>query len=252
MEVMDIVTVFLRWIHVFGGIIWIGFLFFFGFIFSPAVMQMTPEARGPVYTSIITRTVRWIRPVTGLTYLTGILLLGIVFHMGGVMFETGYGWGAAAGIASLLAFLLFLPYDMIARTSVGMKMGAMGVVMVVGSMAYLYLMTDVAGMTYRSSMIHIGVLYGTILAANVFMRVLPAQRRMLAAMQKGEAPDPNDMTAAQTRAKHNIYLSIPLVWTMLNQHTVVPGASSHLWFLGVLVLSILLVSYLYRPAPQTS
>ena len=250
MEIMDIVGVVLRFSHVIAGILWIGFLFFFGFIFTPSMAEMSPDVRGTVTHAVVSRATRWIHVVTGLTYLTGLVLLGLVFHGGGLMFENGFGWGPLAGIAALLPFLLFMPYELIARSALGTRMVVMGAGLVIVSIAYDMFMSEMAGMTYRASMIHIGVFYGTIMAANVFMRVLPAQKRMLAAIADGRAPDPSDMASFQTRAKHNAFLSLPLVWTMLNQHTVVPGASSPLWFIAVLVLSLGFVTYLYRPSPQ--
>lgn len=252
MDLMDSLQVLLRWTHVFGGIIWIGFLFFFGFVFSPSMAELGPEVRNSVYGAFMGRTTRWIRPSTLVTYITGLVLLGTVFHGGGLMFESGHGWGPWSGIAALLPFILFVPYDLLAKSKVGANLPAMGIAFVLISMAYLLFMTDIAGMTYRASMIHLGFFYGTIMAANVFMRVLPVQRRVLAAMSENRPPDPSDLLSTQSRAKHNVYLTIPLVWTMLNQHTVVPGASSPLWFLGVLFASILFVMYLYKPAsPRT-
>lgn len=248
MEIMDTVSVALRLMHVFGGILWIGFLFFFGFIFSPALMDMTLEVRGAVYPLIMKRVTRWIHATTGLTYLTGLILLGLVFHGGGLMFESGYGWGPFAGLAALLPFLLFIPYELTARSPMGARMAFMGAGLLLVSIGYVMFMTDVVGMTYRASMIHVGVFYGTVMAANVFMRVLPAQKRILAAMAEGKAPDPAELASVQTRAKHNAYLAIPLVWTMLNQHTVIPGASSPVWFALVLVLSLGFVMYLYKPS----
>lgn len=237
MEAMDIVNVALRWTHAIVGILWIGFLLFFVFIMKPMMATLDPPVRGGLMKALIPRMSAWIGGVVGLTLVTGVLLLGVVFHAGKLMFETDFGWGAAPGIIMVLVFGMFGPYDAIARTSVGRNSWLLGTLSLVVTMAMLYAMTDIAGMTYRASMIHIGIMFGMIMAANGFMRVAPAQRRMLSAVQEGKAPDPQDLEIAASRAEHNAYLSLPLVWTMLNQHTVVPGASSHVWFFGMLVLS---------------
>ena len=42
----------------------------------------------------------------------------------------------------------------------------------------------------RGAFIHIGALIGTIMAANVFMVIIPNQRKITAALLKGEKPDP--------------------------------------------------------------
>jgi uncharacterized membrane protein len=246
MDILDAGYILLRWIHVFAGIIWIGFLFFFGFIMGPAIAEMGPENSKPVYPSFMGRTTRWIRVTVYATYISGLILLGAIFHGGGMMFEQGSGWGPVSGTMALLPFLLFLPYDMLSKSSLGKNMMFMGIAFIGGSMLFMYAMTDIAGMTYRAAMIHMGLFYGTVMAANVFMRVLPAQRRILAAMKENTAPDPLDVASTQLRAKHNMYFSLPLIWTMMNQHTVTLGGSSPLWFLGVLVVSTGFIAYLYK------
>ena len=37
--------------------------------------------------------------------------------------------------------------------------------------------------------------------------------------QNGEAPDGDLVALAGLRSKHNTYMSIPLIWTMINEHT---------------------------------
>jgi uncharacterized membrane protein len=69
-------------------------------------------------------------------------------------------------------------------------------------------------------------------------------------MKQGIAPDPVLVTVVATRAKHATYLSVPLIWTMINFHTVVPGADSWLYFLGVVVIGWLIVALLYKRAAK--
>ena len=46
-----------------------------------------------------------------------------------------------------------------------------------------------AAMSGRAAYIHVGSLFGTIMAANVWMRILPAQRKMVGALERGEPID---------------------------------------------------------------
>lgn len=242
MEAMDIVNVALRWTHVIAGILWLGFLFFFVFILKPMMPTLDPPVRGGLMKGLIPRMMSWLGGIVGMTLVTGILLLGVVFHAGKLMFEADFGWGPLPGILIVLVFAMFGPYDAIARSPLSRNGWVLGVLYLVVTMGMLYTMTDVAGMTYRASMLHIGIMLGMIMAANGFMRVAPAQRRMLSAVQEGKAPDPQDQEIASQRAEHNAYMALPVIWTMLNQHTVVPGSSSHLWFFGVLVVSVAVVA----------
>ncbi|MCA1628340.1 MAG: urate hydroxylase PuuD, partial [Acidobacteria bacterium] len=70
----------------------------------------------------------------------------------------------------------------------------------------------------RAAFIHIGAMFGTIMAANVWMRILPAQRRMIAATREGQTPDANLAARAKLRSKHNTFMAVPVVFTMISNH----------------------------------
>ncbi|SVD04964.1 uncharacterized protein METZ01_LOCUS357818 [marine metagenome] len=74
---------------------------------------------------------------------------------------------------------------------------------------------------YRAFNIHIGAMFGTMMAFNVWFRIWPAQQNIIASIRDGEAPDGDLVALAGLRSKHNTYLSVPLIWTMINEHTTV-------------------------------
>ena len=74
---------------------------------------------------------------------------------------------------------------------------------------------------YRAFNIHIGAMFGSMMAFNVWFRIWPAQQKIISAIRDGETPDGDLMALAGLRSKHNTYLSVPLIWTMINEHTVV-------------------------------
>ena len=45
------------------------------------------------------------------------------------------------------------------------------------------------------------------------------QQKIITAIKGGEAPDGDLVALAGLRSKHNTYMSVPLIWTMINQHT---------------------------------
>ena len=57
------------------------------------------------------------------------------------------------------------------------------------------------------------------MAFNVWFRIWPAQQKIITAIKNGDAPDSDLVTLAGLRSKHNTYMSVPLIWTMINQHT---------------------------------
>src|SRR5467141_1031612 len=68
----------------------------------------------------------------------------------------------------------------------------------------------------RAAYIHVGAIFGTIMTLNVWMRILPAQRRMVAAA--AENFDASLGAQAKLRSKHNTFLAVPVVFLMLSNH----------------------------------
>jgi uncharacterized membrane protein len=66
--------------------------------------------------------------------------------------------------------------------------------------------------------IHVGALFGTIMAANVWMRILPAQRKMIEAIKAGDKPDQALAAQAKLRSKQNTFMAVPLVLLMISNH----------------------------------
>jgi uncharacterized membrane protein len=79
---------------------------------------------------------------------------------------------------------------------------------------------------------------GTIMTANVWMRILPGQRKLLAAMKEGREPDQRLAERAKQRSKHNTFMIVPVVFTMISNHYPVStyGSDHRAAVLAVLVL----------------
>ena len=108
--------------------------------------------------------------------------------------------------------------------------------------AYVLLVATTFGLTRvfsgRAAYIHVGAILGTIMAANVWMRILPAQRKMIEAINAGNKPDEGLAAQAKLRSKQNTFMAVPLVFIMISNHF--PGVSygeRHQWaVLAALIL----------------
>ena len=103
-----------------------------------------------------------------------------------------------------------------------------------------YAMIHCGQFSYRAFNIHIGAMFGTMMAFNVWFRIWPAQQRIIRAIKEGNAPDAADVGLAGLRSKHNTYMSIPLLWTMINQHTVVFSGKG---FVGLTLLVVIALGW---------
>jgi uncharacterized membrane protein len=100
------------------------------------------------------------------------------------------------------------------------------------------------------------VMFGTIMAWNVWFRIWPAQQKIIRAVKGGTAPDAALVALAGARSRHNTYMSVPLVWGMLNSHTTyfaggnlgIPETFAFTVFLVVVLIGWHVVWQLYKRA----
>ena len=124
--------------------------------------------------------------------------------------------GFAIVLGIFLIFLAGFTYDVMMLSPLGRNEKAFAVV------AYLFLVGMAFGLTRvlsaRAAYIHIGAMMGTIMAANVWMHILPAQKKMIAAIKEGRKPDDALSTKAKLRSKQNTFMAVPVVFLMISNH----------------------------------
>ncbi len=250
----------LRWVHVFAGIMWVGTTYYFTWLDA----RLTEEEKAVANTGnaaqiwmvhsggfyvvekrkvpdLVSRTLHWFRWEAGTTWLSGFALLVLVYYVGGGALVDPDVREISVGMATLigLGVLVFgwVVYDLLMLSPLGKNEKAFAVV------AYLMLV----GLTYglmrvfsgRAAYIHVGAMMGTIMAANVWMRILPAQKKMIAAINAGGKPDDALSGQAKLRSKQNTFMAVPLVFIMISNHF--PGVSygdQYNWaVLAVLILA---------------
>jgi uncharacterized membrane protein len=171
------------------------------------------------------RALYWFRWGAAWTWVTGVMLLALVIWFGGVMPE-GFRGNALEGpnpavhIMLGVTFLAVFVYDFLYKSSLAQNTRLVTIISFVLIGIIEYLMIHCAEFDYRAHNIHIGAMFGTIMAFNVWFRIWPAQQKIITAIKDGEAPDGDLLALAGLRSKHNTYLSLPLIWTMINDHTV--------------------------------
>ena len=246
-----------RWFHVVLGITWIGQTYLFNWLERRLTPPSDPEAKANVsgelwmvhsggfylvekqtVPEIMPRTLHWFKWESALTWISGMVLLFIVYYLGGALLESDSTLGPAAatglGLGVLVAGLAV--YELLWRSPLGMNEVVGAAVSLLLVLVLAYALANV--FSGRAVFMHVGALFGTIMTANVWMRILPAQRRMLAAARGEGEHDPALATRARQATKHNTYMSVPLIFLMIGSHFPVSTyGSGHPWLvLGVLIL----------------
>ena len=234
----------LRWIHVFAGIMWVGTTYYFTWLDA----RLTEEEKAAVNTGVgpqvwmvhsggfyvverrktpdlVSRTLHWFRWEAATTWLSGFALLVLVYYLGGgALIDTDVldiSLGKAVGIGVGIILACGIVYDVLMQTPLGRNEKAFAVV------AYVLIVVVAYGLTRvfsgRAAYIHVGAIFGTIMAANVWMHILPAQKRMIKALNEGRKPDERLAAQAKLRSKQNTFMAVPVVFLMISNHY--PGAT---------------------------
>src|SRR5438128_11103019 len=231
----------LRWAHVITGIAWIGTSFYFNWLNS-RLAPLPPARREPgvagelwsvhgggfyrvvkytVAPGEVPRTLHWFKWEAYATWLTGFALLVLVYYVGAASFlvdpqsaRLSPGAGVAVGVAALI--VSWLVYDALCRSALGARPFALAATLFVLATALAW---GLAGLlSPRAAYLHVGAAIGTIMAANVLMAIIPAQREMVAALTAGRPPDAARGEQAALRSLHNNYLTLPVLFIMVSNH----------------------------------
>ncbi len=248
MEATGVMDAIFRWIHIVAGIIWIGMLYFFNFVNAPLGTVLDAPTKKVVVPQLMPRALYWFRWGAAWTWVTGVLLLLLLFYHEGLAFEAPLSLQAI--LMLMLTLATPLAYDPIAKSDLGKDLRILGAIGFVFTALMILLYRYYAHFSYRGMVIHTGVMFGTIMAYNVWMRIWPAQREIITATRDGVAPDPARVALAGTRSRHNVYMSVPLVWTMIDSHTAAFAGGGGIFLLLAILVGWAAVYWLYSKAPQ--
>jgi len=228
-----------RWVHVFAGIMWVGTTYYFTWLDArlseeeKAVANTGTAAQlwmvhsGGFYVvekrkvpDLVSRTLHWFRWEAATTWLSGMALLILLFYLGGGALidpdVCNISVGAAVGIGVGVIVAAEVIYDLMMMSPLGRNEKLFAVIAYGLVVAFAYGLTRV--LSARAAYIHVGAMFGTIMAANVWIHILPAQRRMIAALNEGRKPDERLAAQAKLRSKQNTFMAVPVVFIMISNH----------------------------------
>lgn len=229
----------LRWLHVIAGMAWIGASFFFMHLDSGLrPVADIPAGKGGaawhvhgggfyemrkylVAPASLPAELTWHKWQAYATWLSGFFLLGWLYYAQSSLYlidpqvrALSPGVAAAIGIGSLL--IGWVVYDVLCKSRLGENetlLALLGFGFVVGMSAlYAQLFSG------RGALIHTGALMATVMSGNVAMIIIPNQRKVIAALVAGQAPEARYGKQAKQRSVHNNYLTLPVVLMMVSNH----------------------------------
>jgi uncharacterized membrane protein len=262
----DVLDVLLRMLHVTAGIAWIGASFYFvrlDLSLRPPKREEDAEAGvagefwgvhgGGLYHSQKYRLapaempepLHWFKWEAYTTWLSGFALMVVLYYFDPDLRLVDRDaadldeWQAIALSLAGIA-LAWVVYDVLCRT-VGQRSQAALAVVGTGLVA---LAAWAAGELFapRAAYLQVGVMLGTVMVANVLLVIIPAHRKLVAAMEAKREPDPAPLLEAKDRSVHNNYLTLPVLFTMLAGHFAFVFSADDAWlvFVAIAVLTALI------------
>jgi len=255
----------LRWAHIFAGIMWVGATFYFTWLdgrfneLEKLAKAGDAEAEKNVWMvhsggfylvekqkqpQMMPQVLHWFKWESFTTWITGFLLFGLMYYHGDKLVEFEdwpYSKGMAIGISFAFLLLGWVVYDFLwSKLFKNELAGAIISYLLLVGTAFLFMYRGEINLGFtkltlplfpaRAAFLQLGAMLGTIMTANVWMRILPPQRRMVAALKAGQEPNLAEGARAKTRSKHNTFIVFIVVFTMISHHYSFIG-SKHNWII---------------------
>ncbi len=257
--ITDWLNLLVRWLHMIAGIAWIGSSFYFVWLDNhlqpPKAAADRDKGVGGELWSVhgggfyhaqkykvappaLPETLHWFKWEAYTTWLSGMFLLLLVYWLGAEVYlvdPTVANLAPPEAIALSIAFVVvgWLVYDGLCRSRL-VDNGPLfaGVLLILSALLAWGLCQVFGG---RAAYIHFGAVLGTIMVANVFFVIIPGQRQMVAAAERGETPDPGPGIRGKQRSVHNTYFTLPVLFTMISNHFAMTYGHAFNWAILVAI-----------------
>ena len=251
----------IRFAHLITGIAWIGASFYF--VWLDNHLETPPQdkadngiggdlwaihgggfyevAKYKLAPPKIPTTLHWFKWEAYTTWITGFLLLSLMFYVGAESYLIDK---RVADLTQWQAILLGIGsigvgvgiYEVLVRTKLRNHGMILGLILMLVATALSYGLTQI--FSARGAYMHMGAIIGTIMAGNVFFGIMPSQRALVKAVEEGTAPDPAYGLNAKVRSTHNTYVTLPIIFIMISNHYPMTFNHSANWLVLMVIILI--------------
>jgi uncharacterized membrane protein/plastocyanin len=247
-----------RWVHITVAVTWIGTSIFFMWLDRTFERNQNSTREGHVGEvwmvhgggfyhvekllmgpTKVPQNLHWFKWESYWTWMSGAFLVTLIFYTGDASYlldssvsSISYSHAVMLGIFSMVGSWLF--YDFLWERHFTKTSPVIGHTLTLcwfAGMSYL-LCKNFSG---RAAYIHIGGMLGTWMTANVFMRIIPRQLKMVEASARGEPVNQEWGKNAKNRSTHNTYFTLPVIFIMLSNHFPMTYGHEYNWLILLLI-----------------
>jgi len=261
---LEWLSLLLKFFHIIVGIAWIGASFYFNWLENKLNRVGNRDAiaghlwavhgggfyyleKYQKYPQELPEPLHWFKWEAYFTWISGVLLLAVVYYLNAGSYLLISGSGVSPYIAVLLSIsgliLIWVVYDLLCKSVLVDRPVIFILIMlsIVSICAYLYSCI----FSTRAVYMQLGAMLGTIMAANVFFVIIPVQKLLVKACE-----DKTDVSSelglkGYIRSRHNNYFTLPVLFTMISGHYPIVYSTQYSWavLIVVFVISIMIRHY---------
>ena len=259
-HMMEWLNIVVRLMHITFGIAWIGASFYF--VFLENALNRTKDVRDELAGNLwavhgggfyylekykvapktIPKHLHWFKYEAYFTWLSGFCLLFVVYYFNASallidknVLDITPLQGIGIGVGSFI--VAWVLYDILCKSPLikkGIWFTLIGFIIAVG-FAYFYCHV----FSGRAAYIHFGAMLGSIMVANVFFVIIPAQKAMVKAARDGKPLNPQLGKNAGMRSLHNNYFTLPVLFVMISNHFPSTFGNEYPWvILAIITLGV--------------
>lgn len=238
-HLMEWLNIVVRLMHITFGIAWIGASFYF--VFLENALNRTNNVRDELAGNLwavhgggfyylekykvapktIPKHLHWFKYEAYFTWLSGFCLLFVVYYFNASalvidknVLDITVFQAIAMGVGSFI--VAWVIYDLLCKSTLIKKPILFTIVGFIVLVGFAYFYTHI--FSGRAAYIHFGAMIGSIMVANVFFVIIPAQKAMVSAAKQGTPLNPQLGKNALTRSIHNNYFTLPVLFVMISNH----------------------------------
>jgi len=255
------IALFIKWFHVICGIAWIGASFYFTWLDNsletPPDWKKKKGVKGDLWAvhgggfyevakyqagpQQMPEKLHWFKWEAYTTWITGSVLMIWMYYFNAQAYlidprimALSSTMAIGLGIGGIV--LGVIVYELLMRSPLAKNRTLFLSSMVIAGLVFFYGFCEI--FSGRGAFIHMGALIGSIMVNNVFHKIIPGQRKMVAQVAAGEAIDPTPGLEGKQRSIHNNYFTLPVIFLMISNHYPMIYQHPVNWLVGSAVMLI--------------
>lgn len=257
-DIFDWLLLLVRWLHITVAVTWIGTSIFF--MWLDRSFEKNPDSKRPGHvgevwmvhgggfyhvekllmgpTKVPDR-LHWFKWESYWTWMSGFALTALIFYTGDGTFllddmvsKLTYWQAVGIGLFSIFGSWFF--YDGLWESQLVKRRALFGhTLTILWLVGMTYLLTHT--ISGRAAYLHIGAMLGTWMTANVFMRIIPRQIKMVESSKSGLEVNQEWGKNAKNRSTHNTYFTLPVIFIMISNHFPNTYGHEYNWIILLLI-----------------